>query len=169
MNRSSGVWVALAVVALAMVGCIRGRDQDVLTAPPTSPVEAEIWWDGVVERSTPDFLAVLCAASEIHRRNGTTATRVYSYTGVTMSCKYHFTDKMPLPLPDPVLAKAKIKLAGWTPGGDPHAYRNTREWIHWEAGTGCTAEQAARIWQEAETACGFAPQAGATQADATHP
>jgi hypothetical protein len=163
MLRWSWYRVAPVLCVLAFAGCI--GDQYVTEAPPRSAEEAEQWWAGMLERLEPDLVAVLCAASETHRQNGTTATYVNSFVGRTMVASYYRELRLPLPLPDAATAKAKARLVGWVAKGDQASYSPfSRSLWHWEGGKGCSVEKATQIWQEAEKKCGWA-QGGDKAAD----
>jgi hypothetical protein len=146
--------VAVLICVLVMVGC--AGDQYVTDAPPRSAAEAEKWWAETLDRLDPDLLAVLCAASEAHRQNGTTATYIKSmFVGRTMAGWYHRELRLPLPLSEAATAKAKARLAGWKSTGDQPSYRSEGAWWRWEGGKGCSDEQAEEIGREAEKKCGW--------------
>jgi hypothetical protein len=144
-------------------GCF--SDQYVTDAPPPAARDAEKWWAQTVEQLPPDFLAVLCEASEVHRQGGTTATYVSSFSGRTMVCWYHYQEQLPLPLPDGALTKASARLAGWSATAAQPSYstRTGEERRFWEGGEGCSPQKAAEIWQEAEKKCGWSPDQGNTR------
>jgi hypothetical protein len=156
MLRQSQYPVAVLISALAIVGC--AGDQYVTDAPPRSAQEADKWWAETLDRFEPDFLAVLCVASEAHRQNGTTATCIESFSGRTMAGWYHRDLRLPLPLPDTALARAKARLVGWAATGDQPSYDRLPPWQtrwHWEGGKGCSDQKAEEIWQEAEKKSGW--------------
>jgi hypothetical protein len=153
MLKQSRYLSAVLSFTLTMVGC--SGDQYVTDAPPRSAKDAEKWWAETLDRLDPDFLAVLCVASEVHRQNSTTATYISSFSGRTMVGWYHHELRLPLPLSDAAIAKARARLVGWTPSGEQPTYRSGMSWSHWESGKGCSDQRAAEIWQEAEKKCGW--------------
>jgi hypothetical protein len=159
MRNRSPYWIVAVVATLALGGCF--GDQYVTDAPPGSAKEAEKWWSERVESLDIDFLAVLTEASAIHKRNGTTATFVWFFRGRTMVGWYHYDLRLPLPLSDAALAKAKARLVGWAAQGKQPGYRGSGELFwRWEGGRGCSDQRAADIWQEAEKRCGWPQAAG---------
>jgi hypothetical protein len=162
MRKTYRYLVAVLISALAMVGC--AGDQYVTDAPPRSAGEAEKWWARALDRLDPDFLAVLCVASETHRQNGTTATYINSFAGRTMVGWYHQELRLPLPLSDAVVARAKARLVGWASTGEQPSYRSAGSRWRWEGGKGCSDQQAGEIWQEAERQCGW-PRGASKVAD----
>src|SRR5262249_42804661 len=113
MRKGFRCGIVVVTFTLAMGGgCF--SDEYVTDAPPHAAKDAEKWWAETVEELAPDFLAVLCEASEVHRQSGTTATYVAYFSGRTMVRWCHYETRFPLPLPDAALAKARARLAGWS-------------------------------------------------------
>jgi hypothetical protein len=131
--------------------------------PPPTAKEAEKWWTDKFDSLDLDFLAALCAASDIHKRHGTTATYAAYSMGRTMAGMYFSESRLPLPLPESAAASAKARLAvvqglGWKPTGDQPSYRAAYRSWRWEGGNGCSAKKAEEIWREAENRFGWKPQ-----------
>ena len=137
-------------IFLVISGCT--DNQYVMIEPPSSPKEAEIWWTGIVDHFDPNFLAVLCAVSDVHKENGTSATYVRSITQRNLAGTYHSEGRLPLPLSDEIREKARVVVENWA--FDKPSGTGSSEW-HWEAGKGCSVERAEEIWREAEKKLGW--------------
>jgi len=138
----------------ALVGC-PGFNHYRYDLPPAAAKDAEKWWADKVDTLDLDFLATLCAASDIHRQLGTTADYVFFFVGRTMAASYYHDWELPLPIPKTAEERAKIRLANWKPSGDEPAYRSRfRDWF-WRGGKGCSSEKAEEIWREAEKKFGW--------------
>jgi hypothetical protein len=110
--------------------------------------EAALWWQRTADTLPPDLLATYVAASEAHRRQGTSATYVDVRAYRSMIGGPSFEVRLPAPPPDGVLERMRERLRGCDV---------TRSGLHCnlqaEDCVGCTPEEAIRIWQAAlETA-----------------
>jgi hypothetical protein len=138
----------------ALAGC-PGFNHYEYHQPPPKTKEAEKWWADKVDGLPPDFLATLCAASDMHKQNGTTAAYTAFAMGRTMAGMYFFSSQLPLPLPESAAARAKARLIGWKPAGDQPSYRASYRSWRWEGGNGCSAAKAEEIWRDAEKKFGW--------------
>jgi hypothetical protein len=139
----------LLPLALLPASCVL-LDRNVINAPPEKDEKALArWWNGVVEQSSPDFLAVYLEASQAHLREGSSATYVDSFTGLTMVGKHHRRFELPAPPPEPVLVRIRERLKGHQPAPLSDSWQSLNGFkLAWHC-RGCTPERAMRIWEEA--------------------
>jgi hypothetical protein len=91
-------------------------------------------------------LATYIEVSEVHKRQGTSATYAEGRYFYTMMSGKSFTLKLPSPPPAEVLARLREKLAasGGTPSRETFRYDGKVRVVE---SRGCTPAEAERIWQ----------------------
>jgi hypothetical protein len=148
MNRKSMARVLGITVICSLTSCGLVNSHHV-DAPPTDRRDEGEWWLRTTDTLPPDLLATYVAASEVHHRQGTSATYVDRQAFRTMIGGPSYERRLPAPPPDEVLGRMRERLKGC----DLTRRWNTLRSVRAEACIGCTPEEADAVWQEAvETA-----------------
>jgi hypothetical protein len=145
MTRKSvaSVLVASAVIcSLTSCGLLNSHE---VNAPPTAVREQSAWWQKTTAELPPDLLAAYVAASEVHRRQGTSATYVELRAFRTMLGGPSYELRLPAPPPDGVLDK----MREWLRDCDLTRHRVTLWSFSAEECVGCTPDEAMHIWHTA--------------------
>src|SRR5438874_8701172 len=92
--------IGAAICSLTSCGLLNSHE---VNAPPIAVREQAAWWEKTTATLPPDLLATYVAASEVHRRQGTSATYVDLHAYPTMLGGPSYELRLPAPPPDGVL------------------------------------------------------------------
>src|SRR5262245_44894636 len=112
MTRKSVVVILFGVTAVCALACCGLLNHHEIDAPPRGVREAAVWWQRTADTLPPDLLATYVAASEVHRRQGTSATYVQVRAYRTMIGGPSYEVRLPAPPPDGVLERMRGRLQG---------------------------------------------------------
>jgi hypothetical protein len=146
--KSLAVGLFLGVALCSLPEC--RLTHEVVEAPPAGdPAGTSAWWADRADRLDPGLRAVYVAAADAHRSRGTSATYVNRHAFRTMMGGVDTELRLPCPPPPDALAllRERVRPGDSTRGAGLFGH------VRAEAGVGCSAEDADRIWREAiETA-----------------
>src|SRR6476646_10788550 len=95
----SALGVGLVICSLTSCGLLNSHE---INAPPAAVREQSAWWQKTAAELPPDLLATYVAASDVHLRQGTSATYVELRAYRTMLGGPSYELRLPCPPPDRV-------------------------------------------------------------------
>jgi hypothetical protein len=139
---ASALGVGAFICSLTSCGLLNSHE---INAPPTAVREQSAWWHKTTAELPPDLLATYVAASEVHHRQGTSATYVdlHAYRSMLGGPTYEL--RLPCPPPAGVLDKMRERLREC----DLTRRHVTLGSVTAEKCVGCTPDEATHIWQMA--------------------
>src|SRR5262245_668221 len=139
---TSALGVGVALCSLTSCGRLNSHE---VNAPPTAVREQAAWWQKTTAELPPDLLATYVAASEVHRRQGTSATYVdvRAYRSMLGGPSYEL--RLPCPPPHGVLDQMRERLRDC----DLTCRYLTLGSVTAEKCAGCTPDEAKHIWKMA--------------------
>src|SRR5262245_32585413 len=141
-SATSSLGVATIICSLTSCGLLNSHE---VNAPPTAVREQSAWWEKTTAELLPDLLATYVAASDVHRRQGTSTTYVDLHAYRTMLGGPSYELRLPCPPPDGVLDKMRERLREC----DLTRRHMNLGSVTAEKCVDCTPDEATRIWRAA--------------------
>jgi len=145
---TSALGVGAVICSLTSCGLLNRQE---IIAPPTAVREQSAWWAKTTADLSPDLLATYVAASDVHRRQGTSATYVDLHAYLSMLGGPTYELRLPCPPPDGVLDKMRERLREC----DLTLRHVNLGSVTAEKCIGCTPDEAKHIWQTAIASATF--------------